>query len=165
MDARTRRGSTVLWAERGGEDPAADAQSGSAAAGAGPVVEASTDSRPGVIGRVLIVDDDASILRMLGIVFRGDGFDVRTASNGREALDAIDGFRPGAIVLDLEMPVMDGREFFRRLRARGDQTPVLILSAYGADRARHELHAEAFVSKPFEPDELVQVVQQLIDGH
>jgi DNA-binding response OmpR family regulator len=113
-------------------------------------------------GRVLIVDDDPSILRMLRLIFLADGYDVTTATNGREALDAVAAAHPGAIVLDLEMPVMDGRQFFRELRAKGNQTPVLILSAYGAELARRELEAEAFVSKPFEPDYLVQEVEKLL---
>lgn len=114
-------------------------------------------------GRVLVVDDDPSILRMLRIVFMGDGYDVTTATNGVEALDAVQKDAPGVIVLDLEMPLMDGREFFRELRSRGHEMPVLILSAYGAERARGELKAEAFVSKPFEPDYLVQEVQKLLE--
>lgn len=117
----------------------------------------------GGTGRVLIVDDDPSILRMLRLVFLADGYEVTTARNGEEALEALGASHPGAIVLDLEMPVMDGREFFRELRARGDQTPVLILSAYGAELARRELKAEAFVSKPFEPDYLVQEVEKLLE--
>lgn len=115
-------------------------------------------------GRVLVVDDDPSILRMLRIVFMGDGYDVTTATNGVEALDAVQKDAPGVIVLDLEMPLMDGREFFRELRSRGYEMPVLILSAYGAERARGELKAEAFVSKPFEPDYLVQEVQKLLEA-
>jgi two-component system response regulator MprA len=99
---------------------------------------------------------------MLRLVFVADGYQVTTATNGREALDAVEASSPRAIVLDLEMPVMDGREFFRELRAKGNSTPVLILSAYGADLARRELKAEAFVSKPFEPDYLVQEVEKLL---
>jgi two-component system response regulator MprA len=112
---------------------------------------------------VLIVDDDASILRMLRLIFQGDGFVVETATNGLEALDMVASKAPGVIVLDLEMPVMDGRECFRQLRSRGHETPVLILSAYGAERARAELSAQAYVSKPFEPDYLVQEVRRLLD--
>jgi two-component system response regulator MprA len=136
---------------------------GLAQRGQQPGAERSTATgRDGSPGRVLIVDDDPSILRMLRLVFLADGYDVSTATNGREALDAVDSAKPGAIVLDLEMPVMDGREFFRELRAKGDATPVLILSAYGAELARRELKAEAFVSKPFEPDYLVQEVEKLL---
>ena len=112
--------------------------------------------------RVLIVDDDASILRMLRLVFQGDGFEVITATNGREALDAVSRQDPAVIVLDLEMPVMDGRTCFRELRSRGDATPVLILSAYGAERAKAELQAEACVAKPFEPDHLIAEVERLL---
>lgn len=114
--------------------------------------------------RVLIVDDDASILRMLRLVFQGDGFEVITATNGREALDVIGRQTPAVIVLDLEMPVMDGRACFRELRSRGDATPVLILSAYGAERAKAELKAEACVAKPFEPDHLIAEVERLLEA-
>lgn len=112
---------------------------------------------------VLVVDDDAAIARLVRLALRASGFDAITAANGAEALRRLDDHDADLIVLDLEMPVMDGREFFRELRARGDQTPVLILSAYGAELARRELKAEAFVSKPFEPDYLVQEVEKLLE--
>jgi CheY-like chemotaxis protein len=114
--------------------------------------------------RVLIVDDDASILRMLRLVFQGDGFEVSTATNGREALDIVSQHEPGVIVLDLEMPVMDGRACFRELRSRGYSTPVLILSAYGAERAKAELHADASVAKPFEPERLIAEVERILEA-
>jgi len=111
---------------------------------------------------VLVVDDDSAIVRMLRLVLRGEGFDVLTASNGEEALDAVASCHPSVIVLDLAMPVMDGRTFFRELRERGDDTPVIILSAYGAQRAQRELSAEAGLDKPVEPDRLVAEVQRLL---
>ncbi|MND05640.1 DNA-binding transcriptional regulator QseB [compost metagenome] len=61
------------------------------------------------------------------------------------------------------MPRMDGRAFFREIRARGNQTPVLILSAYGATAARDELRAEAALRKPFDPDALVEEVRKLLE--
>jgi CheY-like chemotaxis protein len=111
--------------------------------------------------RLLIVDDDAALLNLLSALFSPD-FDVRTARDGREALAIVSRELPEAIVLDLEMPGMDGRSFYRELRARGLNTPVLLLSAYGARRARDELGAQGHVAKPFEPSALLDEVSRLI---
>lgn len=111
---------------------------------------------------VLVVDDDAALVRLLTLTLRQDGFEVSTAFDGAEALTQVAVRKPDAIVLDLEMPVMDGRTFYRELRARGIETPVLILSAMGARTARRELNAEAYMEKPFDPYELVSTVGALI---
>src|SRR5687768_1904149 len=105
--------------------------------------------RSGSAPRVLLVDDDPALLRMLGLIFRTEGFEVLTGRDGQEALQVIGAQSVDAIVLDLQMPVMDGRQFYRELRARGLETPVVIVSAYGAEEARRELGAPAAVGKPF----------------
>ncbi len=117
------------------------------------------------VAKVLIVDDDAPLVRLLSLIFRQDGFEVATAGNGLEALSQVDVTAPDVIILDLEMPVMDGRTFFRELRSRGIETPVLILSALDARSARRELAAEASMAKPFDPDELVSNVGALAGAH
>jgi DNA-binding response OmpR family regulator len=114
--------------------------------------------------RVLLVDDDPALLRMLALIFRTEGFDVLTARNGVEALDVIVAQPVDAIVLDLQMPVMDGREFYREVRTRGLEIPVVILSAYGAEEARRELGAPAAVTKPFDTDLLVNEVRRLLES-
>ncbi len=79
-------------------------------------------------------------------------------------MDALERFKTASfdvIVLDLQMPKMDGRTFFRTLRVRGDRTPVIILSAFGAEEARVELQAEAALEKPFDPDVLVARIRSL----
>ena len=114
--------------------------------------------------RILVIDDDPSLLRMLRLSLLSDGFDVTTAQNGLEALNKLqeqDG-NVDVIVLDLQMPVMDGRTFYREMRANGYSTPVLVLSAYRADDARRELGAEASLNKPFDPDLLVQSLRELV---
>lgn len=122
---------------------------------------------PGVMdkietGNVLVVDDDAALVRLLRLTLRQGGFDVATAANGSEGLERLSAQKPDVIVLDLEMPVMDGRAFFRELRSRGVETPVLILSARGARQARRELGANAALEKPFDTEDLVDSVRQLI---
>jgi two-component system, OmpR family, alkaline phosphatase synthesis response regulator PhoP len=114
--------------------------------------------------RLLIIDDDASLLTLLRIVFETSNYEIVTAHDGLDGFvkARADGF--DAILLDLQMPGMDGRSFFRKLRRAGHTTPVLILSAFGAESACHELGAEAFFSKPFDPARLVSVVEDLLSA-
>jgi CheY-like chemotaxis protein len=114
------------------------------------------------VGRILVVDDDPAIARMLRVILESDGFHVESAENGLEALRLLDGFVPQLVFLDLQMPVMDGRTFYHEFRNRGFQTPVVIVSAFNAAQGQAELRAEGALSKPFEPDELIRVSQRLI---
>jgi DNA-binding response OmpR family regulator len=91
------------------------------------------------------------------------GLDVLSAADAQTGLQLLETEQVDAIVLDLRMPGMDGRALFREVRARGNKAPVLIASAYGARQAQQELGAEAAIEKPFDPDELVDVVRQLIE--
>ena len=125
-----------------------------------PSPEASTNSAL----TVLIVDDDASIRLLVSAVLSEEGFHVVKAANGAEALAQVTAAHPGVIVLDLEMPVMDGRAFFHELRDVGNHTPVVILSANGARQAQRELGAEGAIEKPFELVALGNEVRRLADG-
>ena len=113
---------------------------------------------------VLVIDDDPPLRRMLSLTLRDGGFAVLPAGDGQAALDllAADPSLPDAIVLDLEMPVMDGRAFYRALRERGILVPVIVVSAYGARSAQRQLGAESYLDKPFSPDELVNRVRSLL---
>lgn len=111
---------------------------------------------------VLVVDDDLNLTRLMATILRTCGIDAVTATDGLSALDAIDHNDIDAIVLDMQMPKMDGRGFFRELRARGNHTPVLIASAYGARDAQRELGAEASVEKPFDPEVLISELQRIL---
>jgi DNA-binding response OmpR family regulator len=114
--------------------------------------------------RILVVDDDPAVVRLIRATLEDEGFGVASATNGEEALDQLERFPADLIVLDLEMPLMDGPAFFRSLRARGRHTPVLLLSAYGARRARRELGAEGAMEKPFDPQMLGRRIRELLDG-
>jgi DNA-binding response OmpR family regulator len=94
------------------------------------------------------------------------GITAVTAENGRQALDRLSEDSAGfdVIVLDLSMPVMDGRAFYREIAQRPEHPPVLFLSAYGALHAQRELGAAAALPKPFEPEILVARVQELSRG-
>jgi len=111
---------------------------------------------------VMVVDDDAAIARLISLTLREDGYAVRSAHDGQDALGAVSTAPPDLIVLDLEMPVMNGRTFFRELRARGLDMPVLIVSAFGARAGQRELGAEAYLTKPFNPEDLREKVRGLL---
>ncbi len=110
---------------------------------------------------VLVVDDDPAVLRLLQLALGTDGFRTCTAVDGEQALERLESCSPDAIVLDIEMPVMDGPTFFRIMRARGCTTPVLVLSARGATAARN-VGADSYLSKPFNPSELTRKLRALV---
>jgi len=98
----------------------------------------------------------------MATILRTSGIDALTATNGLAALDALEHNDVDAIVLDVQMPEMDGCGFFRELRARGNTIPVLIASAYGAREVQRELGAEASVEKPFDPEVLVSELERIL---
>jgi DNA-binding response OmpR family regulator len=113
-------------------------------------------------GYILVVDDDASIRQLTSAVFQDEGYVVRVAPDGRAALSLVEAETPRLVVLDLQMPVMDGRTFFRALRAGGYASPVLLLSAYGAESAMQELGADDAIEKPYDIDELLERAEALL---
>jgi DNA-binding response OmpR family regulator len=116
---------------------------------------------------ILVVDDDAKIVRLVRTYLERDGFSVVTAADGPAALDAIERHRPALVVLDLMLPELDGRAVVRAVR-RDDEaaaTPILIVSARGStvDRiAGLEDGADDYLPKPFSPAELVLRVKSIL---
>ncbi len=113
---------------------------------------------------VLVVDDDRALSTMVAFVLRQSGFSVDVANSGEDALVRVGDKGYDAIVLDQRMPGKDGRTVFREMRHAGIATPVLILSAYDARQARDELGAESFMSKPLEPESLVEALYNMLQG-
>ena len=111
---------------------------------------------------VLIVDDDVGVRKLARLVMTMEGKDVCEASDGAEALEVLSHEAIDLMVLDLEMPRLDGKTTFREARRVGFEGPVLILSAFGARTAAREIHADDALDKPFEPDELVSHVNNLL---
>jgi DNA-binding response OmpR family regulator len=116
---------------------------------------------------ILVVDDDAKIVRLVRTYLERDGYRVVTAADGPAALDAIERHRPALVVLDLMLPELDGRAVIRAVR-RDDEaaaTPILVLSARGTtiDRiAGLEDGADDYLPKPFSPAELVVRVKAIL---
>ena len=115
--------------------------------------------------RILLVDDDLAILRLLEVNFRMEGFEVHAAAHGEEALAAASNATPDVVILDLMMPGMDGHEIYERLRGEPDtaEVPVIFLSARGRDDALEGVDA-LYVQKPFDTVELVEMAKSLVQG-
>jgi two-component system response regulator MprA len=115
--------------------------------------------------RLLVVDDDPSLREALALVLDLNGFEVYTAQDGREAIRTLAVDSPDAVILDVLMPGLDGLEVCRRMRATGDRTPVLMLTARAevSDRvAGLEAGADDYLAKPFAREELVARLRALL---
>jgi len=113
---------------------------------------------------ILIVDDEAAITDALAVLFEKAGYRALIAHSGAEALARL-AERPHLLVLDVMMPDLDGYEVCRRARARADYIPILMLTAKDASWERVaglELGADAYLTKPFEPGELLAQAKALL---
>jgi len=113
---------------------------------------------------ILLVDDDPTLLSVLGRRVGRAGFDARTAASGWAALKQLEQSWPALLVVDLMMPGMDGFELCRRVKQIAD-LPIIVLSAVddpGSKVSALELYAEDYVTKPFDPDELVARIQRIL---
>ena len=115
--------------------------------------------------QILVVDDESAVREAIERALRLDGYEVAVAGDGREALETLEERAPDAVVLDVLMPRIDGLELCRRLRGRGDRTPVLMLTARDAvaDRvAGLDAGADDYLVKPFALEELLARVRALL---
>lgn len=117
--------------------------------------------------RVLIVDDDPDIVRLVSYNLTHAGYEVQTATTGRKALELIQQHPPDLIVLDLMLPDVDGMEVCRSLRqqAPSRRIPIVMLTARGEEIDRvvgFELGADDYVAKPFSPRELVLRIKSIL---
>jgi DNA-binding NtrC family response regulator len=116
--------------------------------------------------KILIVDDEPSNRNILKQELTQKGYAVETANDGSEALRKADSSRPDLIILDYMMPDLSGLEVLKELRTREDDTPVIMITAYGTvDRAVESMKEGAydFITRPFEPDHLVLVVEKALE--
>jgi two-component system alkaline phosphatase synthesis response regulator PhoP len=118
-------------------------------------------------GKILVVDDEVYILHILDFSLGAEGFDVVTANNGETAIAKAKQERPSLIVLDIMMPVLDGYETLKRLKADPDtkDIPVILLTAKGRDvdkRLGFEVGATDYIVKPFSPSRLIERIEEII---
>ena len=114
---------------------------------------------------ILLVDDEPSIIQLARMYFERDGFRVQEISDGESALAAVAKQQPALIVLDVMLPKLDGFEVCKKLRASGDQTPIIMLTARDEDIDKIlglELGADDYLTKPFNPRELIARVKAIL---
>jgi DNA-binding response OmpR family regulator len=117
--------------------------------------------------KILIVDDEPDVLKMIAFRVKKAGYEIATAFDGEKALEAVSKDRPDLILLDLRLPRIDGWEVCRRLKAdeKFSSIPIVILSAsvssLNSDKTK-ELEAEDYLLKPFEPVVLLEKIKNLI---
>ena len=107
---------------------------------------------------ILLVDDEPSIIQLARMYFERDGFRIHEAMDGEAALEAVAKHHPALIVLDVMLPKLAGFEVCRKLRAGGDLTPIIMLTARDEDIDKIlglELGADDYLTKPFNPRELI----------
>jgi len=117
--------------------------------------------------KILIVDDEEDIVEMLQLRLEANGFDVDSASNGRDGIDKAAEIEPDLILLDVMMPIMTGYEACKELKSRDDlkSIPVLMLSARALEKDEKQgeaVGADAYVSKPYTFDELLDEINALL---
>jgi two-component system, chemotaxis family, chemotaxis protein CheY len=124
-------------------------------------VEREKESR--VKAPILVVDDDEGILDVVLMTLDFEGYSTRSARDGAEALAIIEQERPGLVLLDMRMPVLDGWGFARALKERGIHIPIVVMTAaQDARRWAEEIGADAYVEKPFDLRKLVQTVEKVL---
>lgn len=115
--------------------------------------------------RILVVDDEAQITRVLRAALTGQGYLVRTAADGQAALDLVHDWSPDVIITDLSMPGMDGLALCRHVRAESIETPIIVLSVKGEERGKVDAldaGADDYVVKPFGIDELLARIRVML---
>ena len=117
------------------------------------------------MARILLIDDDASLLDALSLAFEDAGHDVLTAGNGQRGLEIIKKEKPDAVISDVNMPALDGFSLCRKLREGGDHVPLVLLTSRDdeIDEALGlELGADDYVAKPFSTRVLLARVAALL---
>ncbi len=118
-------------------------------------------------GKILVVDDEINITQILEFSIGAEGYEVIAAQNGEEAIDKARREQPDLIILDIMMPIIDGYEACRILKANPltKNIPVILLTAKGRDidkRLGYEVGATDYIIKPFSPNKLIDRIHELL---
>ena len=119
--------------------------------------------------KIAIIEDNVTISQMYRMKFEADGFDVRMADNGRIGVDLVKSFKPDVILLDIQMPEMDGAEALQEIRKLdiGKDLPVVVLTNLGEEEAPKEMQTlgiySYIVKANFTPRQVVAHVKELIE--
>lgn len=119
--------------------------------------------------KILVVDDERSIVRLVQINLERQGYEVVTAYDGKEALDKVESERPDMLVLDVMMPFMDGFEVLEAMKKdpRNRDIPIIMLTAKAQDADVYQGWAKgvhSYLTKPFNPMELLSFVKRILEG-
>ena len=116
--------------------------------------------------KILVVDDEQNIGYALRIILELEDFDVTTVQSGEKALEVLEEEKPALIITDILMPEMDGWELIRRIRELKITTPIIVLSvtqnSEHEEMARKKYDVKAFIRKPFDKKELIEVIRKFI---
>jgi len=118
--------------------------------------------------KILVVEDEESLLKLESILLTSKGYDVQGATNGQEALDLLAEVQPDLILLDIMLPNMDGFEVCRRIKENPEtrHIPVIMLTAKKSreDMAKgHEVGADWYITKPFKSANVVETIQRFLN--
>ena len=114
---------------------------------------------------ILVADDDATIRSNLALLLRSEGFEVEEAADGLRAAELLRDGNFALVLLDLNMPIRNGMEVLREHEERLDETPVIVITAYGGSSAAIEamrLGAYDYITKPFDLDEVLFTVRRAL---
>ncbi|GAC1374810.1 MAG: hypothetical protein NVS2B12_37050 [Ktedonobacteraceae bacterium] len=113
---------------------------------------------------ILVVDDEEAIMEMMCAFLDGEGYKTVQASNGQQGFDRLKTAHPDLVICDVMMPVLDGRELCKKMQAHSDyrSIPVILMSAAVRSLAQSECRYAALLDKPFDLDELLNTVKQVL---
>src|SRR6266542_1220971 len=114
-------------------------------------------------GPILLVEDDDTIREVMATVLTAEGYTVQTAPNGADALRTLESAPPSLVVLDMNMPVLNGWGFAAEAKKRGLKAPILVMTAAraNAERAATEIGAAGYLAKPFQIIDFLEAVETL----
>jgi two-component system, OmpR family, alkaline phosphatase synthesis response regulator PhoP len=117
--------------------------------------------------KILVVEDEISIVEFLKDALEGEGYRVETASNGQEGLDRLSKSMVNVVLCDVMMPVMDGREMCRIIKSSSTYAhlPLIVMSAVSSVLKDFECEIAAFVQKPFNLDDMLAIIDQVDKSH